>query len=257
MKASRPLRAAGAVAGRAALAARVAGAGAFVVVASCGHPEPSRTPLSVSTRTDARTLPSSSRAVEPSDEDEERQELEIVVQPSDDGDDSTKARSTRSSGGQRVASPSSAKTTATASQTPAAVCVASAGPAPDCAALAPASSCLGASIAQRACERLGPALDPRVGAAWMTCMRDPESGSACDSHRVVDCGLRAVGTACVDGAYHALCADIAASCSDVAEQITAPVCERLIGAWKPERRSQIIECLRHGCETGGFGICLP
>jgi hypothetical protein len=88
-------------------------------------------------------------------------------------------------------------------------------------------------------------------------MRDPANGAPCDSHRIVDCGLRAVGKACVDGSYRSLCTEIAASCADMADEITAPVCEKLIGAWKPERRLQMIECLRHGCETGGFGVCLP
>ncbi|HEX4340448.1 MAG TPA: hypothetical protein VH062_31280 [Polyangiaceae bacterium] len=189
-------------------------------VISCGHTEPSRTPLSVSPPSDVRTQPSSSRAVEASDDDDERNDIEIVVAPSDDdGDDSTKVL--------------------------------------DCASLAAPTSCLGASIAQRTCEKLGPAVLPRVGAAWMKCMHDPSKGSPCDGNRIVQCGLGAVTRAKTDGAYSALCTQIAASCSDVAEQITAPVCEQLIAAWKPERRSQMIECLSHGCETGGFGICLP
>jgi len=66
-----------------------------------------------------------------------------------------------------------------------------------------------------------------------------------------------VDIALVHGSYHGACTDIAAACADMADEITAPVCERLIGAWKPERRPQMIECLRHGCETGGFGVCLP
>ncbi len=203
--------------------ASFAALGALVVL-SCARGEPSRAPLSPAVpRPDGPVRPSSSRAVEGTEETEERNEVEIVLSPSDDDD-----------------------TANGASKAP-----------PDCARLTPASSCLGASIAQRACEKLGPAVEPRVGAEWLSCMLDPASGSSCDSHRVVECGLRAVGKAGVDGTYHALCGEIASSCADVAEQITAPVCEHLIAAWRPERRSQIIECLRHGCETGGFGICLP
>ena len=207
---------------------------ALATATSCGHAEPSRTPLSPPTSHAAgRHEPSSSRAVDPSEEAEDHDEMEIVVTPSDDDDDAAATKPSKST------------------------CAVGAGRAPDCAALPPASGCLGASIAQRACEKLGPVVDARVGAAWLSCMNDPASGPACDSHRVVTCGLRAVGGACVDGAYHARCAEIAKSCADVAEEITAPVCEHLIAAWKPERRSQMIECLRHGCETGGFGICLP
>ena len=89
-------------------------------------------------------------------------------------------------------------------------------------------------------------------------MRAPASAAAaCDSHRIVDCGLRAIGAACVDGTFRATCADIATSCADVAPEITAPVCEHLLGAWRPEERPKMLECLHHGCETGGFGACLP
>jgi hypothetical protein len=208
---------------------RLAVATAVLLALSCSRTEPSRTPLSPAVaKADGHARPSSSRALEGGEEAEDRNEMEIVVTPSDDDDDSARARK-----------------------------VAPAGAAPDCTTLAPASSCLGASIAQRACEKLGPAVDPRVGAAWMSCMRDPSSGSPCDSHRIVECGLRAVGGAGVDGTYHSFCEGIATECSDVAEQITPRVCEQLIAAWKPERRPQMIECLRHGCETGAFGGCLP
>ena len=254
---------------------RLAAAAAVLLALSCNRVEPSRTPLSPPVaRTDGRTLPSSSRALEGTDDTEDRNEMEIVIAPSDDDDDGTARSSKPSSISSSRASKSAASLDENAGRavgsplagravgSPLAggpapdVCSAPAGPPPDCSALAPASSCLGASIAQRTCEKLGPIVDPRVGAAWMTCMRDP-AGSACDSHRIVDCGLRAVDDACVDGTYHAFCEQIATSCSDVAEQITAKVCERLIAAWKPERRSQMIECLRHGCETGAFGVCLP
>jgi hypothetical protein len=207
---------------------RLAAAIAVPLALSCSHAEPSRTPLSPAVaHGDGRVRPSSSRALEGGEEQEERNEMEIVVTPSDDDDDTARSA--------KVAP----------------------GAAPDCTTLAPASSCLGASIAQRACEKLGPAVDPRVGAAWMSCMRDPASGSPCDSHRIVECGLRAVGGAGVDGSYRAFCERVAGECSDVAEQVTPKVCEQLIAAWKPDRRPQMIECLRHGCETGAFGSCLP
>jgi hypothetical protein len=219
---------------------------ALLLALSCGHTEPSKTPLSPpAAQPTGRVRPSTSRALEPGDAPEERDEVEVVVTPSDDDDDSAKH------------GPNSASAAGAKSSTPAAACSVPAGAPPDCTKLAAASSCLGASLARRACETLGPSVDPRVGAAWLACMRDPASGSSCDSRRIVDCGLRAVGKACVDGSYHGACTDIAAACVDMADEITAPVCERLIGAWKPERRPQMIECLRHGCETGGFGVCLP
>jgi hypothetical protein len=209
---------------------RLAATAAVLLALSCSRVEPSRTPLSPAVASgDGRAPPSSSRFVEGDEEAEERNEMEIVVTPSDDDDGDDAARSGK------VAS----------------------GAAPDCATLASASGCLGASLAQRTCEKVGPAVDPRVGAAWLSCMRDPASGSPCDSHRIVECGLRAVGGAGVDGTYRAFCENVATECSDVAEQITPKVCEQLIAAWKPERRPQMIECLRHGCETGAFGGCLP
>ena len=203
------------------------------IAVSCSHAEPSRTPLSPPARAPGPARPSSSRASESGEAPEERDEVEIVVTPSDDDDSSRK------------------------SATPAASCSVPAGPAPDCAQLPAASSCLGASLARRACETLGPSVDPRVGTAWLACMRDPANGSSCDARRIVDCGLRAVGNACADGSYRKTCTEIAESCKDMADEITVPVCERLLGAWKPERRQQMLDCLRHGCETGGFGICLP
>ena len=214
---------------------------------ACARTEPSRTPLSPPPSEPGRARPSSSRAVEAWEQPEERDEVEVVVTPSDDDDDSTK----------RAASPKIASAAGAKGSVPPAACSVPAGAPPDCAQLPAASSCLGAALSRRACETLGPAVDPRVGAAWLSCMRDPASGSPCDAHRIVACGLRAVEHACVDGSYRSLCTEVAATCADMADEITAPVCERLIGAWKPERRPQMIECLRHGCETGGFGACLP
>jgi hypothetical protein len=221
-------------------------ASGLVLVVACGRTEPSRTPLSPpAAQTNGRVRPNTSRAAESGDAPEERDEVEIVVTPSDDDDS---AHGSGSHGTSAIGAKSS---------TPPAACSVPGGAPPDCAALPAAASCLGASLSRRACETLGPSVDPRVGAAWLACMRDPANGSSCDSHRIVACGLRAVGNACVDGSYRSLCTEIAASCADMADEITAPVCEKLIGAWKPERRPQMIECLRHGCETGGFGVCLP
>jgi hypothetical protein len=195
-----------------------------MIAIACGGTTPSKAPLAPPTaHVDQRVRPSSSRAVDANEETEEPDALEIVVQPSDDDDDSTVRRN---------------------------------GP-PDCTQLPAASSCLGASLARKACETVGPAVDPRVGAAWLACMRDPGSGSDCDSHRIVTCGLRAVNQAKTDGAYLGFCTQIAAQCTDMADEITTPVCEHLIAAWKPDRRTQMLDCLRHGCETGGFGACLP
>lgn len=131
------------------------------------------------------------------------------------------------------------------------------GPPPDCATL-PESACLGAILTRRACETVAPLLRPSAAAHWLGCVRergDPES--ACDSGRIVACGLRAAGTACVDGSFRDLCGTLAADCVDVAPEITGPVCEQLLGAFRPEHRQKLIDCLRQGCSTGGFGICLP
>jgi hypothetical protein len=241
--------------GRVALAA-------FALLA-CTQVTPSRAPLSPPEKNVAAALrPSSSRAYEPADTSEDRDEIEITVQPSDDDDDdsvrSTKragaANDSRSPSSAVQASPPAAKTVATK---PGPACSVGTGAAPDCGLLPAATSCLGASLAHRTCETLGGAVDPSVAGAWLACMRDPASGSPCDSGRIVACGLRAVGGACVDGAYHDLCRELSDECRGMADEITQPVCERLIAAWKPERRSQMIDCLRHGCETGGFGACLP
>jgi hypothetical protein len=107
------------------------------------------------------------------------------------------------------------------------------------------------------CESFGPLVEPRIGAAWLACMQDTASGSSCDSHRMFDCGMSAVKQSRPDGTFQTFCADMAAECRDVAAEITAPVCEHLIAAWKPEHRPQIVDCLRNACESGAFGACLP
>jgi hypothetical protein len=139
-----------------------------------------------------------------------------------------------------------------------AACPPSDGPAPDCSLLPSDNSCLGASLTRRACEAVGPALDPRVGAAWVECLQGRRAGAdPCDAHRIVSCGLEAVASACVEGAFRGQCEAIARGCADVLPEITVPVCEKLLGAWKPDQRSRMVDCLTQGCETGGFGVCLP
>jgi hypothetical protein len=123
-------------------------------------------------------------------------------------------------------------------------CPAEEGPPPDCAAL-PEAACLGATLTRRACETVGPLIRPSAAVRWLDC------------GRIVACGLRAAGTACVDGAFRDLCGTLAAQCVDVAPEITGPVCEQLLGAFRPEHRQKLIDCLRQGCGTGAFGICLP
>jgi len=89
-------------------------------------------------------------------------------------------------------------------------------------------------------------------------MREPtEKARECETSRIFDCGLKVIGSACVDGSQRATCAEIAKSCSDFAPEITPTVCERALGAWKPERREFLLQCLRRGCDVGGFGACLP
>jgi len=226
--------------------------------AACTQVTPSRAPLSPPTGNHvARAArPSSSRAFEPSEASEDRDEIEITVQPSDDDDDDS-ARAAKSGRPSSSTTKGATPPSRQAATPPPPACSVGTGAAPDCGLLPVASSCLGASLARRTCETLGGTVDPKVGAAWLACMRDPASGSPCDSGRIVACGLRAVGGACVDGSYHDLCRELSAECRGMADEITEPVCERLIAAWKPDRRGQMIECLRRGCETGGFGACLP
>ena len=117
---------------------------------------------------------------------------------------------------------------------------------------------MGQLLARRVCETVAPALDSRVAALWMTCMRARvDKSRECDTSRIFDCGLKAIAGACVDGSQKKTCRAIATSCSEFAPEITATVCERALGAWRPERRDGLLECLHRGCEIGDFGACLP
>jgi len=117
---------------------------------------------------------------------------------------------------------------------------------------------MGQILARRVCETVAPSLDPRVAGLWMTCMRDRvDKSRECETSRIFDCGLKAIDSACVDGSQRKTCAAIAKSCSEFAPEITATVCERALGAWRPEKRESLLECLHHGCEIGDFGACLP
>jgi hypothetical protein len=89
-------------------------------------------------------------------------------------------------------------------------------------------------------------------------MRAPTDKSReCETSRIFECGLEAIESACVDGSQRATCAEIAKSCADFAPEITVTVCERALGAWKPDRREFLLQCFRQGCDSGGFGACLP
>ena len=116
---------------------------------------------------------------------------------------------------------------------------------------------MGQVLARRVCETVAPALDPRVAATWLSCMRRSDKAHECETSRIFDCGLTAIEGACVDGSQRATCAEIAKSCSEFAPEITVAVCERALGAWKPERREFLLQCLRRGCDIGDFGACLP
>jgi hypothetical protein len=117
---------------------------------------------------------------------------------------------------------------------------------------------MGQLLARRVCETVGPALDPSVGGAWLKCMRERiDKAHECETSRIFDCGLKAIRGACVDGTNRATCAEIAKSCSEFAPEITTTVCERALGAWRPERREELLNCLRRGCDVGDFGACLP
>lgn len=137
------------------------------------------------------------------------------------------------------------------------VCPSGDGPPPDCSVL-PTDACLGASLARRACESVGPWLDPGAASRFIGCLLDrKDARSACDSGRIVACGFRAAEDACVDGSYRELCRTLATDCADVAPEITAARCEQLLGAFRPVQRPKLVDCLRQGCGTGAFGVCLP
>ena len=224
---------------------------------ACGA-SPSKAPLSPpSARNMSHERPSSSRSPDGAEGDTE--EIQVTPDDQDDDDGDGDSKTPRSS--ERLTSASVRVSSSAVGPDPAvssAACRIPADSAPDCSLLPGARTCLGAKLARKACETVGPVLDPRVGDAWMACMRQPSSANdACDAGRIVACGLKAVSGACIDGSNHELCAGIARDCADMAPEITATVCEELLGAWKPEARPKMVECLRNGCSTGGFGACLP
>jgi hypothetical protein len=222
--------------------------GAFFLWVGCGQPVPASTPLArgaAGAQTAAR--PSSSRA-EGSESNEgkdiEKGDAGHMGVGDDDDDDSTGRIRSSSTGGGAIGSEC---------QKPAS------GPPLDCSRLPRGTSaCMGQVLARRVCETVGPSLDQRVATTWSACMREPiEKSRECDTSRIFDCGLKAIESACVDGSQKATCAEIAKSCSDFAPEITVTVCERLLGAWKPDRRDFLLQCLRRGCDVGDFGACLP
>jgi hypothetical protein len=146
------------------------------------------------------------------------------------------------------------------------VCPSDDGAPPSCALLSDAS-CLGATLARRACETVGPLLLPRVAERWTECLaakapgavadERPNPGSPCDSGRILKCAFRAAEAACIDGSFRELCKRLAEDCADVAPEITSVRCEQLLGAFRPTERPKLIDCLEQGCGTGSFGVCLP
>ncbi|HEX7669316.1 MAG TPA: hypothetical protein VF395_07035, partial [Polyangiaceae bacterium] len=143
-------------------------------------------------------------------------------------------------------------------------CAADDGAPPSCARLSDAA-CLGASLARRACETAGPLLLPSVAERWITCLAAPAAGgmaranpdAACDSSRILPCGFRAAESACVDGSFRDLCGKLSEDCADVAPEITPRRCEQLLAAFRPAARPKMIDCLKQGCGSGSFGVCLP
>lgn len=222
-------------------------AAALVAAMACGQPVPASTPLARGGGgAPGVSRPSSTRAADGIDSTEGK-DIEkgdaSHMGVGDDDDDSTRRIQSSPGGG-----------------TPSGECRAPvSGPPLDCSRLPRGSStCMGQMLAHRVCETVGPSLDPRVGAAWLACMREPtEKGRECETSRIFDCGLKVIGNACVDGSQRATCAEIAKSCADFAPEVTATVCERALGAWKPERRDFLLQCLRRGCDVGDFGACLP
>jgi hypothetical protein len=218
--------------------------------ASCGRPTPASAPLSEEAARPAPRRQTSSRAFEtlegtPAPQNEPEQIIEIDADPDDPGDSTKSGRGSAVLGGPgRGGTPG---------------CTPSRGPAIDCAILGRGASCLGARLAERACETWAPSLDPKVGAAWLECMAGAKANAstACDTATITNCGLHAIEDACVDGSYSAKCRDIAAECAEMTPVLTQAVCERAISSFRPAQRAGIAECLRHGCETGAFGSCIP
>jgi len=221
--------------------------GAFFLWAGCGKPVPASTPLAQGGSGPAHAArPSSTRAIEGSEstEGKEIDKGDAGHMGAGDDDDSVRRAPSSSTGGGRTG-PECGRPAS--------------GPPLDCSLLPRGSStCMGQVLARRVCETVGPSLDPHVASIWMACMRAPtEKSRECETSRIFDCGLKAIESACVDGSQRATCAEIAKSCSDFAPEITVNVCERELGAWKPERRDFLLQCFRQGCDSGGFGACLP
>src|SRR5262249_20196292 len=128
-------------------------------------------------------------------------------------------------------------------------CRVSAGPSVDCNRMPRGSAtCMGQVLARRVCETVAPALGPAIAAEWLTCMlARADAGHECDTNRIFDCGLAAIGAACVDGTERATCGEIAKSCSDFVPELSASVCEHALGAWRPERRESLLSCFHHAC----------
>jgi hypothetical protein len=218
----------------------------------CAAATPSSVPLSPpAPRVVAHELPSSSRSSD-SEPEEQREEAQTLEEEPDDGDDSV-------SSAQRPAAAASNEDPGVTSARGASsrACEERRGPPPDCARLDGDPSCLGASLARRACESFGPLLEPDVGAAWVSCLAKPGAEAPCDSGRIVRCGLSAIAGTCTDGSFQDTCARLAKACADVAPELTGTVCEELVGSYKAEGRAKVLDCLEHGCDTGSFGACLP
>lgn len=118
-------------------------------------------------------------------------------------------------------------------------------------------ACAG-SIAIRACETWGPYLDGRVVEKWLSCLSKPPVGvAACDGTQTLRCALGAVGAACVDPALGERCARLSAACEDSLPELTRSVCTHVLSSFSPGKRTEIADCLQHGCDTGAFGSCIP
>jgi hypothetical protein len=133
---------------------------------------------------------------------------------------------------------------------------------PDCARIGAegAQSCLAVTLAIRVCETWGPLLRPRVAEGFVGCLSkdSPTSVRAtCDTSGIMRCGFEAIAGVRPTGVDAALCTEVARDCEEVAPDLTRPVCERAVAAFRPGARSQITECLQHGCQTGAFGSCIP
>jgi hypothetical protein len=222
--------------------------------ASCSRPSPASMPLSPEAARAEERRPESSRVDGPESPPPENPPEQIIeIDPDDDPDDPGNV-------GHGVPRSSTGAASAAGRDPEGGACTVGRGPAIDCSVLGKGtSSCLGARLAERACETWAPSLDPRVGAAWLDCMASAKSDAAarCDTATITNCGLHAIEGACVDGTYRRKCRDIATECAEMTPVLTEAVCERAVSAFRPEQRPAIAECLLHGCQTGAFGSCIP